>query len=177
MLQKLHTITTFIFDVDGVLTNGNVLVTEHGEQLRQFNIKDGYALQLAVKKGYHVVIISGAKSAGVEKRLQGLGIKHIYLGISDKIAVFRKFIEEHHLDPEEMVYAGDDIPDLPVMKLVGLAICPADAVDEIKEISEYISPKKGGGGVARDIIEKVMKIQNKWFDAQPDAHDGSFSKG
>ncbi|RRN76272.1 3-deoxy-D-manno-octulosonate 8-phosphate phosphatase, partial [Pseudoxanthomonas sp. SGD-10] len=103
-------------------------------------------------------------------------INHIYLGISDKVSVFKKFIQEHNLNTANIVYVGDDIPDLPVMKLVGLAISPADAVDEIKEISAYISPKKGGEGVARDIIEKVLKIQNKWFDEQPDAHDGSFSK-
>lgn len=173
MLQKLKHIRTFIFDVDGVLTNGTVLVTENGEQLRQFNIKDGYALQLAVKKGYKIVVISGAKSLGVQKRLLGLGIADIYLGISDKIAIFNNYVSQHQLDPSQMVYVGDDIPDLPVMRLAGLAVCPKDAVDEIKEISHYISPKNGGEGVARDIIEKVMKIQGKWSDDKPDAHDGS----
>lgn len=173
MLKKLHTISTFIFDVDGVLTNGNVLVTEQGEQLRQFNIKDGYALQLAVKKGFNVAVISGARSAGVEKRLQGLGIKDVFLGISDKMSVFNNYLTEKQLNADDIVYAGDDIPDLSVMKLVGLAVCPSDAVEEIKAVSNYISPKKGGEGVARDIIEKVLKIQDKWTDTNPDAHDGS----
>lgn len=173
MLHQLANINTFIFDVDGVLTNGEVLVTENGEQLRQFNIKDGYALQLAVKKGYHVAVISGAKSAGVEKRLIGLGIKDIFLGVSDKISVFRKLMQQYNLIPESLVYVGDDIPDLQVMKLVALPVCPKDAVDEIKEVSLYISPKKGGEGVARDIIEKVMKVQDKWFDESPSAHDGT----
>lgn len=173
MLHQLNQIRTFIFDVDGVLTNGNVLVTENGEQLRQFNIKDGYALQLAVKKGYRIVVISGAKSLGVQKRLLGLGITDIFLGVSDKIAVFNKYQAEHHLEPSQMVYVGDDIPDLQVMRLAGLAVCPKDAVEEIKEISHYISPKNGGEGVARDIIEKVLKIQGHWSDIKPSAHDGS----
>lgn len=175
MLQKLKHIRTFIFDVDGVLTNGTVLVTENGEQLRQFNIKDGYALQLAIKKGYKIVVISGAKSQGVQKRLLGLGISDIYLGVSDKINVFNNYQQEHQLDASQMVYVGDDIPDLQVMRLAGLAVCPKDAVDEIKEISHYISQKNGGEGVARDIIEKVMKIQGKWNDTNPNAHDGSLS--
>ena len=173
MLHQLNQIRTFIFDVDGVLTNGNVLVTEGGEQLRQFNIKDGYALQLAVKRGYRIVVISGAKSLGVQKRLLGLGITDIVLGVSDKIAIFNKYQEEHQLQTAQMVYVGDDIPDLTVMALAGLAVCPKDAVDEIKEIAHYISPKNGGEGVARDIIEKVMKLQGTWNDAKPDAHDGS----
>lgn len=176
MLDKLKDITTFIFDIDGVLTNGHVLVTETGEQLRQFNIKDGYALQLAVKRGYKVIVISGAKSSGVEKRLTGLGIQDVFLGISDKIAVYHQLIKEEKLKADDFVYVGDDIPDLPIMKLAPLAVCPADAVEEIKAVSHYISPKDGGAGVARDIIEKVLKIQHNWFDAQPSAHDGSVSK-
>lgn len=176
MLSKLKNITTFIFDVDGVLTNGAVLVTEAGEQLRQFNIKDGYALQLAVKKGYKICVISGARSAGVDKRLRGLGITDIFLGVHDKIVVFEQYLLDNQLAKEAIVYAGDDIPDLDVMQVVGVAICPADAVEEIKEAADYISPRKGGEGVARDIIEKVLKVQGNWFDLKPDANDGSFSK-
>jgi 3-deoxy-D-manno-octulosonate 8-phosphate phosphatase (KDO 8-P phosphatase) len=176
MLDKLKNITTFFFDVDGVLTNGSVLVTESGEQLRQFNTKDGYAIQLAVKRGYKIVIISGGKSLGVDKRLKGLGVSDVFLGISDKIEIFDAYIKEHQIKQEETVYVGDDVPDGVVMRLVNLAVCPSDAVDEIKELSHYISPRKGGEGVARDIIEKVLRIQNKWFDAHPDARDGSFSK-
>lgn len=176
MLDKLKNISTFFFDVDGVLTNGSVLVTESGEQLRQFNTKDGYAIQLAIKRGYKIIIISGGRSLGVDKRLKGLGVTDVFLGVSDKIEVFNDVIKKYQIDINETVYVGDDVPDGVVMKLVNLAVCPSDAVDEIKEISEYISPKKGGEGVARDIIEKVMKIQNNWFDARPDASDGSFSK-
>lgn len=176
MFDKLKKINTFIFDVDGVLTDGSVLVTESGEQLRQFNTKDGYALQLAVKKGYRIVIISGGKSLGVDKRLKGLGVSDVFLGVSHKIPVFQKYIAEQGIMPDTIVYVGDDVPDAEIMELVGLAVCPSDAVDEIKEMSHYISSKVGGRGVARDIIEKVLKIQGKWFDEHPDASDGSFSK-
>jgi 3-deoxy-D-manno-octulosonate 8-phosphate phosphatase (KDO 8-P phosphatase) len=172
-LQKLHDARAFVFDVDGVLTDGRVHVTESGEQLRQFNIKDGYALQLAVKRGYPVAVISGAKSQGVRLRLQGLGITNIHLAIENKNEIFQNFLQENGLVPEQIVYMGDDIPDLPVMKLVGLPVCPADASDDIKAISIYISPKNGGNGCARDIIEKVLKIQNRWYDENPSAHDGS----
>ena len=172
-LKKIQTIKAFIFDVDGVLTDGTVHVTESGEQLRSFNIKDGYALQLAVKRGYPVGIISGARSQGVVSRLKGLGIHHIYTGVEDKMLVFKQFISENSISADDIVYMGDDVPDLLIMKQTGLAVCPADAVEEIKAASQYISPKKGGAGCARDIIEKILKIQNKWYDENPSAHDGS----
>lgn len=172
-LQKLHDARAFVFDVDGVLTDGRVHVTESGEQLRQFSIKDGYALQLAVKRGYPVAIISGAKSQGVRLRLQGLGITNVHLAIDNKTETFQTFLQENGLTPDQIVYMGDDVPDLPVMKLVGLPVCPADASDDIKAISIYISPKSGGNGCARDIIEKVLKVQNRWFDENPSANDGS----
>ena len=172
MLDKLKNITTFIFDVDGVLTDGSILVNENGEQLRNFNTKDGYALQLAVKKGYKVCVISGGTSQGVLKRLNGLGITDVFLGIHQKMEVFEQYKSTHHLQIEEIIFVGDDIPDLQPMQKAGIAVCPADAVDEIKEICDYISPYKGGSGVARDIIEKVLKIQGKWLDAAPDATDG-----
>jgi 3-deoxy-D-manno-octulosonate 8-phosphate phosphatase (KDO 8-P phosphatase) len=173
--QRLKQIKCFVFDVDGVLTNGSLVITPEGEFLRTMNIKDGYALQLAVKKGYKIVIISGGKSLGVDKRLKGLGVSDVFLGVSHKIPVFQKYIAEQGITPDTIVYVGDDLPDAEIMKLVGLAVCPSDAVDEIKEISHYISSKVGGRGVARDIIEKVLKIQGKWFDEHPDASDGSFS--
>ena len=175
-LQKLKLIKAFIFDVDGVLTDGIVHVTEAGEQLRQFNIKDGYALQLAVKRGYKMAVISGGKSAGVKLRLQGLGITDIFMGVDSKTEVYTQFISNYQLQAEEILYMGDDIPDLPVMKLAGLPVCPADAVEEIKAISVYISPKNGGKGCVRDVIEKVLKIQNRWNDPNPSANDGSFQK-
>ena len=170
-LEKLKFIKAFVFDVDGVLTDGSILVTENGEQLRQFNIKDGYALQLAVKRGYKIAIISGGRSNGVKIRLQGLGITDIFLGVNSKIDNYSTFLLKNSLSSEQILYMGDDIPDLPVMKLAGLAVCPADAVHEIKEISHYISNKEGGKGCVRDVIERVLKIQNQWLDEQPAATD------
>ena len=172
-LEKLKFIKAFVLDVDGVLTDGLILVTENGEQLRQFNIKDGYALQLAVKRGYKIAIISGGNSNGVKIRLQALGISDIFLGVDSKTDIYSAFLLKNSLSSEQIIYMGDDIPDLPVMKLAGLAVCPADAVHEIKEISHYISNKEGGKGCVRDVIERVLKIQNQWLDEQPSAKDGS----
>ena len=173
MLDKLKDISTFVFDVDGVLTNGNILITETGEQLRQYSIKDGYAIQLALKKGYQICIITGAKTEAVELRLKGLGIHHIYLGASYKLPLFEDFLSKTGLKREEIVYVGDDLPDQEIMEQVAISVCPADAVEEIKAISTYISPKLGGAGVVRDIIEKVLKVQEKWFIERPSADDGS----
>jgi len=173
LLQKLKEITTFVFDVDGVLTDGNIMASESGELLRTFNIKDGYALQLAVKKGYHVCIISGGRGQAMEKRFEGLGIPDVFLGISDKVQVFKEYLEIYNINQQEVLYMGDDIPDLQVMKLVGLPTCPADACTDIKAISAYISPFNGGKTAARDVIEKVLRIQGKWFDTNPSAADSS----
>ncbi|MGB4775250.1 MAG: HAD-IIIA family hydrolase [Daejeonella sp.] len=173
-LEKLQYIKAFIFDVDGVLTNGLVHVTENGEQLRTFNIKDGYALQLAIKQGYQVAIITGGKSNGIALRLKGLGITQAFLGVQNKVEIYQQFLAKQSLNPEQIVYMGDDFPDYEVMKLVGLSVCPADAVPEIKAISQYISPKNGGEGCVRDIIEKVLKIQNKWYHENPSAEEESF---
>jgi 3-deoxy-D-manno-octulosonate 8-phosphate phosphatase (KDO 8-P phosphatase) len=170
-LEQLKHITTFIFDIDGVLTNGDIIASDSGEFLRTFNIKDGYALQLAVKKGYHVCIISGGKGAAMEKRFEGLGITNVFLGVSDKVAVYNSFLEQYKLSASEVLFMGDDIPDLKVMKLVGIATCPADAVPEIKAVSQYISPYTGGKTAVRDVIEKVLKVQQKWFDENPSAAD------
>ncbi|WP_367868710.1 KdsC family phosphatase [Pedobacter sp. WC2423] len=173
LLQKLKGITTFIFDVDGVLTNGDVIATDSGELMRTFNIKDGYALQLAVKKGYHVCIISGGRGQAMEKRFEGLGIPDVFLGVSDKVEVFNDYLEIYHIKARQVLYMGDDIPDLNVMKLAGIPACPSDACSDIKAVSEYISPFKGGQTAARDVIEKVLRIQGKWFDANPSAVDSS----
>lgn len=169
--EYLPQIDTFIFDVDGVLTNGIVTVFPDGQLIRQMNIKDGYALKAAVKAGYRVCIISGGKNEGVRKRLQGLGITDIYLGAHDKIEQFNELVTNYNLNPENIMYMGDDIPDYPVMKLVGMPACPNDAAREIKEVSKYISDKTGGNGCARDIIEQVLRVQGKWdsnFDAKYD---------
>ncbi|MDO7744634.1 MAG: HAD hydrolase family protein [Pedobacter sp.] len=173
LLQKLKSITTFIFDVDGVLTTGDVIASETGELLRTFNIKDGYALQLAVKKGYHVCIISGGRGQAMEKRFAGLGIPDVHLGVADKVIVFQNYLAQNHINADEVLYMGDDIPDLNVMKLVGVPTCPADASTDIKAISAYISPFNGGKTAARDVIEKVLKLQNRWFDENPSAADSS----
>lgn len=173
MLDKLKDITTFVFDVDGVLTNGKILVTETGEQLRSFNIKDGYAMQLAVKKGYNMAIITGAKTNAVKLRLQGLGIKDIYLNASHKMPIFLDFLDKHGLTAKEVLYVGDDLPDQEIMETVAIAVAPADAAQEIKDVSTYISSFDGGEGVVRDIIEKVLKVQGKWSVEKPDANDGS----
>ncbi|RMG76425.1 MAG: HAD-IIIA family hydrolase [Bacteroidetes bacterium] len=163
-LDILPRVKAFIFDVDGVLTDGVVTLMPDGEQVRHMNIKDGYALQLAVKKGYKTGIISGGTSEPAKIRLQKLGIKDLYFGVSDKLEKFEEFCIIHDLSPKEILYMGDDIPDYEVMAQCGLPCCPADAASEIKKISLYISDKKGGEGCVRDVIEKVMKAQNNWFD-------------
>ncbi|NQX77455.1 HAD family hydrolase [Gilvibacter sp.] len=159
---KLAQITTFIFDVDGVLTDGKVLVTSSGELLRSMNIKDGFALKYAVDMGFNVAIISGGTNEGVRTRLEGLGIKQVYLGAHQKAQFLEAYCQEHQVSPEEIAYMGDDIPDIPVLRAVGLATCPQDAVPEVKAASEYISHKRGGEGCARDLIEQVLKVHTKW---------------
>ncbi|RZL15807.1 MAG: HAD-IIIA family hydrolase [Pedobacter sp.] len=170
-LQKLKEITTFIFDVDGVLTNGDIIASDSGEFLRTFNIKDGYALQLAVKRGYLVCVISGGKGLAMQRRFEGLGIQEIFLGVSDKVEVYNTLLTKYNISGQEILYMGDDIPDFKIMQLVGLPTCPADAVAEIKSISDYISPHTGGKTAVRDIIEKVMRVQHNWFDENPSAAD------
>jgi 3-deoxy-D-manno-octulosonate 8-phosphate phosphatase (KDO 8-P phosphatase) len=166
LLHKFKDITTFIFDVDGVLTDGSVYVNDTGEQTRSFNIKDGYALQLAVKCGYNVCAISGSRSKIAMHRLNSLGIKDVYLGCGNKIENFKVYINERGISPMNVLYMGDDIPDLEVMKQVGLPVCPADAAEEIKAVCEYISHLTGGKGAARDVIEKVLKVQERWLGAE-----------
>lgn len=162
--SKLGDITTFIFDFDGVLSDGMVMLNEEGHYLRRTNVKDGYALQLAVKKGYRIAIISGAKAEGMYKRLFGLNITDVYLGVSNKDAVYEEFKAKYNLEDKEIIYMGDDIPDYEVMRKVGVATCPADAAIEIKEVSDYISDKNGGNGCARDIIEQTLKLHKKWMN-------------
>ena len=165
-LDLFPLINTFIFDVDGVLTDGTITLHATGDQGRTMNIKDGYALQLAVKLGYEVLIITGGKSQTVKERLQGLGIQHVYLGSSDKLDVFEEAKLSFELDPKRCLYMGDDVPDYFVMKEVGLACCPKDAAPEIQEISAWISSRNGGEGCVREIIEKVLRAQGKWFNPE-----------
>ncbi|TBW29353.1 HAD family hydrolase [Gramella sp. KN1008] len=162
--EHLNQIKTFVFDVDGVLTDGTIQISTHGELLRTMNTKDGYAMKMAQKAGYTVCIISGGKNEGVRKRLRDLGITDIYLGIHDKVEQMDEFFDIYQIKPEEVLYMGDDIPDYYPMKLVGLPCCPHDAVPEVKEISLYVSHKNGGEGCVRDVIEQVMKVQGKWIE-------------
>lgn len=155
-------ITTFIFDTDGVLTDGSVLVLENGLQARKMSIKDGFALQLAVKCGYRVIVVSGANSLPVTDRLNKLGVKEVHMSITDKKTFITQFIEKNKLKKEEILFMGDDLPDLPAMSVVGLPSCPADAAQEIKEVAQYVSSFNGGSGCARDVIEKVLKLNNHW---------------
>lgn len=172
-LTKLKSITTFIFDIDGVLTNGQLTATESGELLRTFNVKDGYAMRVALNQGYKIWIISGGKGVALEKRFTALGIKDIFLGIDFKIEVFQSLTNTYQVTPDQILYMGDDIPDLAVMQRVGIASCPANAVEEVKAASLYISPKNGGEGAARDVIEKVLKVQGKWHNADISAAKAS----
>ena len=169
--ELMNNITTFILDVDGVLTDGTIHVTQTGEMLRNMNIRDGYAMKAAVENGYTVCIISGGSNEGVRVRLRNLGITDIHLGVSDKVETFKEFIDIYNIQPEQVLYMGDDIPDYHVMQLVGLPTCPQNAAPEIKALSKYISHKEGGKGCVRDVIEQVMKVQHKWmehFDAKYD---------
>lgn len=160
--EMMPQITTFIFDVDGVLTDGKVTIFPDGQLIRTMNIKDGYALKVAVEKGYNVCIISGGTNEAVKLRLKGLGITNIYLGAHQKVDQLKEYLDSYNIKPENVLYMGDDIPDHPVMEIIGLPTCPKDAVPEIQNISLYISQKKGGNGCVRDVIEQVMKVQDKW---------------
>ncbi|RIA09422.1 3-deoxy-D-manno-octulosonate 8-phosphate phosphatase (KDO 8-P phosphatase) [Flavobacteriaceae bacterium MAR_2010_72] len=169
--EYLEHITTFIFDVDGVLTDGTILVTTTGEMLRTMHTKDGFALKTALMAGFKVCVISGGTNEGVRVRLEGLGVTDIYLGAHNKIDQLNDYLNSNNIKAENVLYMGDDIPDYPVMKLIGLPTCPQDAVPEIKGISKYVSHKNGGRGAVRDVIEQVLKVQGKWngnFDAKYD---------
>ena len=163
--EDLMKVSAFIFDVDGVLSNECIVIDSSGELLRTANTKDGYAIQYAVKQGYPVAIITGGVSDAVEKRYRGLGVKDIYMGSKDKIKDFEDFIAKHDLDPDSIMYMGDDLPDYDVMKRIGIPTCPANAVEQIKSISNYISDKDGGYGCVRDVIEQVLRAHSKWVEA------------
>ena len=160
--EMLSKITTILFDVDGVLTDGKVIVFESGEMARNMNSKDGYALHLAVSRGFRMGVISGGNNLAVKNALERTGILDVFIQQHDKLACYDSYKKQHHLNDEEIVYIGDDLPDHEVMSKVGLAVCPNDAAREIKEISHYVSPKNGGEGCLRDIIEQVLKVQGKW---------------
>jgi 3-deoxy-D-manno-octulosonate 8-phosphate phosphatase (KDO 8-P phosphatase) len=162
VLEKFKSIRTFVFDVDGVMTDGSVLVYGTGEQVRRMSTRDGYSLQMAVKKGYKVLVISGGNSEGVRQRLHYLGIHDIFLDVHNKAEVLQQYAQQHGLEQQDMLYMGDDIPDYAPMQQVGLACAPADAAPEIRHIAAYISSFGGGHGCVRDVIEKVLKLNGHW---------------
>ncbi len=160
--EDLTKIKAFAFDVDGVLSQQFVHMFPNGEPMRTANIKDGFALQLAVKLGYPIAIITGGKTEAIANRYQALGIQDVYMGVSDKLPVFNSWMEQHDLSADQVMYMGDDIPDLPVMRIVGLAVAPADAAEEVKAVSKYISDRNGGQGCVRDVVEQVLRVHNHW---------------
>lgn len=162
ILSLFKAIRVFVFDVDGVLTDGTLLATEEGHLLRKMNIRDGFALQLAIKKGYKVWIISGGKSEAVRARLNRLGVMDVHIGVETKKELLQEIVLAADVSWEEVLYMGDDIPDYAAMRLCGLPTCPADACDEIRAVAKYISPKTGGSGCVRDVIEKVLKLNGDW---------------
>jgi 3-deoxy-D-manno-octulosonate 8-phosphate phosphatase (KDO 8-P phosphatase) len=162
LLEKFSLINSFVFDVDGVMTDGSLLIMPNGDYLRTMNVRDGYALQLAVKKGYRVIVMSGATSVAVEERMRYLGIENVYMGIKGKKEYLHGLlsIEER----QYLLFMGDDMPDIDLLRDAFLPCCPGDAAIEAITASAYISPFNGGKGCVRDVIEKVMKLQGKWFD-------------
>ncbi len=163
--EDLARVKAFVFDIDGVLSLQTINLNSFGVPARTVNLRDGYALQLAVKKGYYIGIISGCKSKEYLRRLKLLGIRDIYLDSKSKKEHFNSFLKKHSLVNTDVLYMGDDIPDFEVMKIAGVPVCPSDADSEIRQISSYVSDRKGGEGCVRDVIEQVMRLHNKWMDS------------
>lgn len=163
--EKFLKIKAFAFDVDGVLTDGGILADLNGELYRVFDSKDGMAIRMAVMKGFHMAIITGGRSESIRKRFESCGIKteDVYLGSRAKMEDFEDFCKRHNVSPEEVMYFGDDLPDIPVMQACGCGVCPSDAVDEVKAIADHISTKPGGKGCAREILQAVMESQGLWY--------------
>ena len=164
--EMLAKVTTFIFDYDGVMTDGTVYMDSNGDPLRTSNVKDGYALQLVSKLGYHVAVITGAVVTNITKRLNMLGVNDVFTGVPDKVVKLEEYMKANGLKEEQIVYMGDDIPDLRVMQRVGVPACPADASEEVRSISRFISDRPGGHGCVRDVIEQTLKAQGKWMTAE-----------
>lgn len=162
--EKLKEIRTLIFDIDGVLSRQTITIDQTGTPMRTVNLRDGYALQLAVKRGYRIAVISGAVNEPFRERLNNLNVNDVFLGVGHKLPVYREYLEKHGLTDDKVLYMGDDIPDYEVMSVAGVAACPGDADSEIKQISGYISDKNGGEGCVRDIIEQVMRLHGTWLN-------------
>lgn len=169
--SKLHNIKAFAFDVDGVLTDGGIISLPDGDLFRTHYSRDGYAIRVAIEYGYPVAIITGGVSPSVETRYRNIGVKDIFSGARDKLPAFREFCRRYNLSPSQVAYAGDDIPDIPPMKICGLPFCPSDAATEVRHQAQYISPFPGGRGCVRDFVEQVMRLQGKWYQESNDIPD------
>lgn len=161
----LTTIKAVIFDVDGVLSLSTIQMSPAGMPVRTVNIKDGYAIQLAIKMGLKLAIISGGTDPSIEERYRKLGMTDIFMSCSTKIQVLNQYLADNNLTADEVIYVGDDIPDYEIMQIVGCPCCPADACSDIKEISTYVSPYEGGRGCARDIIEQILRAKGLWLSS------------
>ena len=162
----LKHIKAIIFDVDGVLSAETITLASNGEPLRTVNIKDGYAIQLAVKMGLRVVILTGGNTEAVRLRYQRLGVEDIYMGCSVKVKTYDEFLRKYELTDADVMYMGDDIPDIEIMRRVGCPVCPKDACADVRDISLYISPYSGGYGCGRDVIEQTLRAQDKWLNSE-----------
>jgi len=165
MESIFNNIKALVFDCDGVMTNGTAMMTETGEALRSFNIKDGYAIQHAIKQGLILAIISGGNGEGMRHRFTNLGVKDIYLGLAHKMDTFKDFCTKYNLQTSEVLYMGDDMPDIPVLQLCGLPCCPRDAASEVLEICQFVSTKNGGEGAVREVVEQLMKTKGVWLNS------------
>ncbi|MDR1757729.1 MAG: HAD hydrolase family protein [Bacteroidales bacterium] len=160
--KKLHAITTFVFDFDGVLSDGKIYTLPDGDMIRATHVKDGHAIHQALNKGYRIAIITGGYSETIPARFRNFGQIDVFMKVVDKAPVFNQYLAQYNIAPEEVLFMGDDIPDLPLMHLAGVACCPADAAIEIKAVADYISFKNGGDGCVRDVIEQTLRIHENW---------------
>ena len=160
--EDIARVEAFVFDVDGVMTDGGIIPTPDGDFIRRYYAKDGYAMACAIREGYKICIISGGRGPMLENRLKMLGVTRMYLDCMDKVAAIEEFLADYNLDRENVIYMGDDIPDLECMRVVGIPVCPADAAMEVVEASRYVSEYDGGRGAVRDIVEQVLRVQGKW---------------
>ena len=160
--EDIARVKAFVFDVDGVMTDGGIIPTPDGDFIRRYYAKDGYAMAYAIREGYKICVISGGRGEMLRRRLEMLGVERMYLNCMDKITAIKEFMADYDLVAEEVIYMGDDIPDLECMRLVGIPVCPADACMEVIEASRYVSEYNGGHGAVRDIVEQVLRVQGRW---------------
>ncbi len=161
--EDIARVRAFVFDVDGVFTDGGIIVTPEGDFIRKYNSKDGFALSYAIKRGYKTAVITGGRGNCLETRFRMLGIDKLYTNCLDKLDKLKQFMTEYELQPDEVLFMGDDIPDVEPMLHVGMPVCPADAAIEVIEAARYVSPFKGGEGCIRDVVEQTLRARNDWF--------------